>query len=291
MLEQGVDALIGTPGRIIDYYKQRVFDLKSAQVMVLDEADRMFDLGFINDVRYLLRGMPKPEKRLNLLFSATLSHRVTELAYDQMNNPQTVDVAPEQVTADRVEQQMYYPAAEEKVPLLLGLLNTLQPTRAIIFVNTKRAGEKVWGYLEGNGFKSAILSGDGPQNKRQSLLAKFQQGEFPLLVATDVAARGLHVPEVSHVFNFDLPQDAEDYVHRIGRTARAGASGMAISFACEDTAFSLMDIEAYIEQKIPVQRIEESLLVKPQPRVRMERDSRPARHRNDGKSGRNTKRR
>ncbi|MCK5639431.1 MAG: ATP-dependent RNA helicase RhlB, partial [Gammaproteobacteria bacterium] len=286
MLEQGIDVLIGTPGRIIDYYKQRIFNLKSAQVMVLDEADRMFDLGFINDVRYLLRGMPKPEQRLNMLFSATLSLRVSELAYDQMNDPQTVDVVPEQMTADRVEQQMYYPAAEEKIPLLLGLLKELQPTRAIIFINTKRVAEKVWGYLEGNGFKSAILSGDVPQKKRQSLLAKFEQGEFPFLVATDVAARGLHIPEVSHVFNYDLPQDAEDYVHRIGRTARAGASGIAISFACEDTAFSLMDIEAYIEQKIPVQQINESLLIKPQPRVRLKSTPRPA-HRRDGhgKSG------
>lgn len=281
MLEQGIDVLIGTPGRIIDYYKQGIFNLKSNQVMVLDEADRMFDLGFINDVRYLLRGMPKPEKRLNMLFSATLSLRVSELAYDHMNDPQTVDVVPETMTAELVEQQMYYPAAEEKIPLLLGLLKELQPTRSIVFVNTKRTAEKVWGYLEGNEFKSAILSGDVPQQKRQSLLAKFEQGEFPFLVATDVAARGLHIPEVSHVFNYDLPQDAEDYVHRIGRTARAGASGIAISFACEDTAFSLMDIESYIEQKIPVQQINESLLVKPQPRVRLKSAPRPA-HRRDG---------
>ena len=265
VIEAGVDVLIGTPGRVIDFFKQRVFDLRAAQVMVLDEADRMFDLGFIADVRYLLRKMPRPEERLGLLFSATLSHRVTELAYEHMNNPQAVAVQAEQVTADRVQQFIYYPASDEKIPLLLGLLKKLEPRRSMVFVNTKRAAEEVWSYLQGNGYSAAILSGDVPQNKRQKLLAQFTAGELPVLVATDVAARGLHVPGVTHVFNFDLPQDAEDYVHRIGRTARAGESGVAVSFACEDYAFSLMDIEQYIGAKIPVNPIAEELLVKPQP--------------------------
>ncbi len=274
-LTEGVDILIGTPGRIIDYFKQHVFDLRMLQVMVLDEADRMFDLGFIKDIRYLLRRMPHPEKRLSMLFSATLSLRVTELAYEHMNNPVTVEVVPEQVTADKVSQKVYYPAMEEKIPLLLGLLKHEQPQRAIIFVNTKRTGERVWGYLEGNGIKSGILSGDVPQKKRQRLLQEFEQGAFPILIATDVAARGLHIPDVSHVFNFDLPQDAEDYVHRIGRTARAGATGKALSFACEEYAFSLAEIEEYIGQKIPMEGITSDILIDPEPPRRMERSKRP----------------
>jgi len=273
-LEAGVDILIGTPGRIIDFFKQHIFDLRAIQVMVLDEADRMFDLGFIKDVRYLLRQMPHPEKRLGLLFSATLSYRVTELAYEHMNQPQLVEVVPEQVTAERVVQTVYYPGSDEKIPLLLGLMKRLQPTRSIVFVNTKRVADRVWGYLEGNGFRTAILSGDVPQNKRQQLLARFESGEYPILVATDVAARGLHIPEVSHVFNFDLPQEAEDYVHRIGRTARAGATGVAISFACEEYAFSLGDIESYIGHKIPLEPITSELLAEPLPPVRSEHSRR-----------------
>ena len=285
-LEEGVDILIGTPGRIIDYFKQHVFDLRKLQVMVLDEADRMFDLGFIKDIRYLFRRMPHPEKRLSMLFSATLSLRVTELAYEHMNNPVTVEVVPERVTADKVNQTVYYPAMDEKIPLLLGLLKHEQPQRAIVFVNTKRAGERVWGYLEGNGIKCGILSGDVPQKKRQRLLQEFEQGAFPVLVATDVAARGLHIPDVSHVFNYDLPQDAEDYVHRIGRTARAGASGKALSFACEEYAFSLAEIEEYIGQKIPMATISSELLVSPEPPRRMERSKRPhSQPRGGGKSG------
>lgn len=273
-LEAGVDILIGTPGRIIDYFKQHVFDLRAIQVMVLDEADRMFDLGFIKDVRYLLRHMPHPEKRLGLLFSATLSYRVTELAYEHMNRPELIEVVPEQVTAERVVQSIYYPASEEKIPLLLGLMKRLQPQRSIVFVNTKRAADRVWGYLESNGYRTAILSGDVPQNKRQQLLAHFESGEYPVLVATDVAARGLHIPDVSHVFNYDLPQEAEDYVHRIGRTARAGATGTAISFACEEYAFSLGDIESYIGHKIAVEPISSELLAEPLPPLKPEH-SRP----------------
>ena len=274
-LEEGVDVLIGTPGRIIDYFKQHVFDLRALQVMVLDEADRMFDLGFIKDIRFLLRRMPNPENRLSLLFSATLSYRVTELAYEHMNNPETVEVVPEQVTAEMVEESVYYPAQEEKVPLLLGLMQQEKPLRSIVFVNTKRVADRVWGYLEGNGYPTAVLSGDVPQKKRQHLLERFASGELPVLVATDVAARGLHIPEVTHVFNYDLPQDAEDYVHRIGRTARAGASGKALSFACEEYAFSLSEIEEYIGHKIPMESISSDLLIEPKPRKKPEHSRRP----------------
>ena len=255
-LEEGVDILIGTPGRTIDFFKQKVFNLRNTEVLVLDEADRMFDLGFINDIRYLLRRLPQPDKRLNLLFSATLSFKVTELAYEHMNNPEMVRIEPEQITAKQVTESVYYPADNEKIPLLIKVLMDEKPERGIIFINTKHNAERLHRYLEGNDFDNAVLSGDVPQKKRQSILNRFQEGKLPLLIATDVAARGLHIPAVSHVFNFDLPQDAEDYVHRIGRTARSGASGKAISFACETYAYSLPDIEAYISHKIPFEQID-----------------------------------
>ncbi len=268
LLAEGVDILVGTPGRLIDYFKQGVYKLKDVEIVVLDEADRMFDLGFISDIRYILRRMPAPEKRLNMLFSATLSHRVLELAYEHMNSPTLVKINPEQVTADKVTQVLYHVANDEKIPLLLGLLKRMDPHRTIVFVNTKRAAEKVWSYLEGNGVHSAILSGDVPQKKRQRLFNEFSKGELAALVATDLAARGLHIPDVSHVFNYDLPQNSEDYVHRIGRTARAGASGDAISFGCEDYIYSLMDIEAYIGYPIPTAPITEDLLLSPEPPVK-----------------------
>jgi len=281
-IHDGIDILIGTPGRTIDFFKQRVFSLKSCDVVILDEADRMFDLGFIDDMRYLLTRCPAPDKRLSLLFSATLSHRVGELAYVHMNDPVEIRIKAETKTADKIEQSIYYPANAEKIPLLLGLMEKLQPTRSIVFINTKRVADKVYAWLEGNGYKSALLSGDVPQKKRQTLLKKFQDGEFNTLVATDVAARGLHIPEVSHVFNFDLPQSGEDYVHRIGRTARAGASGNAISFACEDYAHYTMDIEDYIDQKIHREAVTSDLLVEPQPPIKMERRPRPGGNRGGG---------
>jgi ATP-dependent RNA helicase RhlB len=267
----GVDILIGTPGRLIDYFKQHVFDLKMAHALVLDEADRMFDLGFIKDIRYLMRRCPPPEERLGLLFSATLSHRVQELAYEHMNNPVLVNVEPEKITADRVRQLLYHTANEEKIPLLVGLLLHGDPLRSIVFVNTKRNADRVWSYLEGNGFKCAVLSGDVPQKKRQRLLKEFQSGTLPVLIATDVAARGLHIPDVSHVFNYDLPQDAEDYVHRIGRTARVGKDGDAISFACENYVYSLPEIEKYIGHKIPVEAVPEECIAELKPPVRIQR--------------------
>ncbi|HHH35940.1 MAG TPA: DEAD/DEAH box helicase [Gammaproteobacteria bacterium] len=263
-LRQGVDVLIGTPGRMIDFFKQRLFSLKGVEAVVLDEADRMFDLGFIRDIRYLLRRMPPPSERLTMLFSATLSFRVMELAYEHMNNPELVRIETDRVTADKVQQSIYYTSNDEKIPLLLGLLRRLEPRRSLVFTNTKHAANRVCDYLRHNGFDAAVLSGDVPQKKRLSLLKRFQQGELAILVATDVAARGLHIPDISHVFNFDLPQDPEDYVHRIGRTARAGASGTAISFACEDYAFYLPDIEAYLQHKIPMAAISDELLVTPE---------------------------
>ena len=250
-LEEGIDVLIGTPGRLIDYYKQHVFDLKHVQVLVLDEADRMFDLGFIADIRYILRRLPQPQRRQSMLFSATLSYRVLELAYEHMNNPELVRIEPDKMTVDLVRQIMYYPSMEEKVPLLVGLLRQSEARRTMIFVNTKRMAERLESVLKANDFHAQALSGDVPQAKRLRFLRDFHNGDLAVLIATDVASRGLHIPDVSHVFNFDLPQDAADYVHRIGRTARAGAEGDAISFACEEFAVSLPDIESYIGHKIP----------------------------------------
>ncbi len=276
-LEEGIDILIGTPGRLIDYFHQHIFNLKSVEVVVLDEADRMFDLGFIKDIRFLLRRLPKPDKRLSMLFSATLSFKVTELAYEHMNNPQLIQVETDKVTATQVREISYYPANDEKIPLLIGLLRTMGATRTMVFVNTKRTGEEVHAYLESNGFHVATLSGDVPQKKRLQFLSQFEKGEIPIMVATDVAARGLHIPGVSHVFNFDLPQDAEDYVHRIGRTARAGASGDAVSFVCETYAFSLPDIEKYIGHAIP------SAPVTPELLAEVQRPKTIHRHRQNGK--------
>ncbi len=267
----GVEVLIGTPGRLIDYFKQHVFDLKALEVMVLDEADRMFDMGFIADVRYLMRRMPHPTDRLNMLFSATLSYRVMELSYEHMNNAVFVRIEPDKVTVDRVRQLMYLPATNEKIALLVGLLRQLEAHRTMVFVNTKRAAENVEAYLKGNGFNAAVLSGDVPQKKRLRLLREFTEGQLPILVTTDVASRGLHIPDVSHVINFDLPQDAEDYVHRIGRTARAGAEGDAISFACEEYSFSLPDIEQYVGHPIPREAIQPQMLAVLQPPAKRER--------------------
>ncbi|HEY8095997.1 MAG TPA: DEAD/DEAH box helicase [Methylobacter sp.] len=268
-IKSNVDIIIGTPGRIIDFYRQNAFTLDHVKVTVMDEADRMFDLGFIKDIRFLLRRMPPPDQRLNMLFSATLSYKVTELAYEHMNNPVLIRIETEEVTSKSIQQSAYCPSNEQKIPLLVGILNQHKPQRSIIFVNTKRCAERLDDTLNANGYKTAALSGDVPQDKRQRLLADFQENKITLLIATDVAARGLHIADVSHVFNYDLPQDVEDYVHRIGRTARFGASGVAISFICEQYAYSMPDIEEYIGQKIPVEAITADLLadiVKPERR-------------------------
>ena len=229
IISEGIDVLIGTPGRIIDYFKQGVFKLDQVEVAILDEADRMFDLGFIKDIRYLLRRLPPPEKRLNMLFSATLSQRVMELAYEHLNEPELVRIEPDKVTADRVRQAIFFPSNAEKVPLLVGLIREMGAARIMVFVNMKREAERLQAYLEANGIEAAAISGDVPQRKRLKMLMRFQSGDLPVLIGTDVASRGLHIPDVNYVINYDLPQDSEDYVHRIGRTARAGAWGNDIA--------------------------------------------------------------
>ncbi len=289
-IEKGCDILIGTPGRIIDYFKQGVFSLNELEVLVMDEADRMFDMGFIADIRYLLRAMPEPKQRQSLLFSATMSERVKELAYEHMNSPETIVVESEQVTADKVEQTAYMPANEDKIPLTLGLLRENSDAKAIIFINTKHQGEKIQAWLEINEFQSGLLSGDVPQKKRERLLKEFKEGKITTLVATDVAARGLHIDAVDTVINFDLPNDAEDYVHRIGRTARAGASGKAISLVCETYGMNIMDIESYIDSKIPIHKAYSDKLVAdlkkpaPQPRRAKSGNSKPDRKTSDRKA-------
>ena len=292
-LAAGVDVLIGTPGRLIDYFKQKIFDLKKLEIAVLDEADRMFDLGFITDIRFLLRRMPEPDQRLSMLFSATLSHRVMELAYEHMDNPIPIKTETTGVTAAGVQQALYQPADDEKIPLLLGLLKALEPPRSIVFVNTKRAAERIEGFLLGNDIACGTLSGDVRQSKRQRILADFTAGKLPILIATDVAARGLHIDDVSHVFNYDLPQQAEDYVHRIGRTARAGTEGVAVSFACENYSFSLPEIQEFIGQSIPLVMITDEMLITPKPAKRIERSadkSRPSSKNKHSSSSRDSSR-
>ncbi|HKI60406.1 MAG TPA: DEAD/DEAH box helicase [Mariprofundaceae bacterium] len=258
--DEGVDILVGTPGRLIDYLKKNCYSLSKCEMLVIDEADRMFDLGFIKDLRFMLRRLPKYNERQSLMFSATLSHRVLELAYEHMNDPVKLRAEEGSLTADGIEESMYHTAMEEKFPLLVHILRSQNVERGMIFINQKRTGEKVARNLARYGFAVGILSGDVRQKKRMRILEDFSAGKLHLLVATDVASRGLHIDGVTHVFNYDLPDDAENYVHRIGRTARAGAKGTAVSFACEHFCFGVPDIEAYIKRSIPLMRIEHEWL-------------------------------
>jgi ATP-dependent RNA helicase RhlB len=252
ILKQGTDIVICTPGRIIDYLKQGVFKTAGIQVLVIDEADRLFDLGFTKDMRYILRKLPHYEKRLSMLFSATLSYRVLALTYDYMNLPEFISVTPQEVTVEGVEQALFHVASEEKLPLLLGLFERERWNRVLIFANTKAGVEWLSQRLKGNGLPAEGITGDLPQKKRFQLMARFKAGSIKILVATDVASRGIHVEDISHVINFELPQDPESYIHRIGRTARAGRTGKAISFACEDCVFYLEPLETRLGYKIPI---------------------------------------
>jgi len=255
VLEQGVDILIGTTGRIIDYFKSKVIDLSNIQVVVLDEADRMFDLGFIKDIRFLFRRMPPATERLSMLFSATLSLRVQELAYEHMNHPEHVQVEPEQMTGVRIKEELFYPSNEDKMLLLLSLMEEEWPEKAIVFANTKHVCEDVHAWLENDGHRVGLLTGDVPQKKRMKILEEFTKGTLDILVATDVAARGLDIDELPFVINFELPHTAEDYVHRIGRTGRAGHHGYAISLVSSEEKHWLSEIEKLIKLQIPQERV------------------------------------
>jgi ATP-dependent RNA helicase RhlB len=260
-LRAGCDLLIGTPGRLLDYEQQGATSFGSIESLVVDEADRLFDLGFIVDLRRILRRCPPPRRRHSMLFSATLSVRVMELSWEHMNDAVKIEIRPEQMTADRVEQVLYHVSTREKLSLLLGLLAREGEGRVMLFVNTKRFAERLVTVLAKHGHRIGAITGDLPQSQRLKILADFKAGNLPLLVATDVASRGLHIDDVTHVINVDLPQDPEDYVHRIGRTARAGRSGKAISLACDDYVFSLDAIQKLIGQKIPVGFADDSLFV------------------------------
>lgn len=275
-IADGIDILIGTPGRLIDYFKQHVYDLRAAEVAVLDEADRMFDLGFIKDIRFLMRRLPPPGQRLNLMFSATLSHKVMELAWEHLGDPEWIKSETTSITARGIEERLLHVGKDDKRNVLINWLRAEQPRHTMIFVNTRRAAEYVEENLERAGIRGGMLSGNVPQTKRERLLAAFKSGDIHVLVATDVAARGLHVPGVSHVVNYDLPQDAEDYVHRIGRTARAGAKGEALSFCCEEYVFSLPEIEELIGYPIPSEQAPSEWTERPELGPRPPRKPRPS---------------
>jgi ATP-dependent RNA helicase RhlB len=260
-LADGCDVLIGTPGRLIDYLKQHVWSPRRVEVLVIDEADRMFDMGFIADLRFILRRLPPPEQRQSFLFSATLSFRVMELTWEFMNNPAQISITPQQKTAERAEQSLYHVGREDKFRLLLGLLRREGGDRILIFSNTREEARRIEDRLTRNGWDARALTGDIEQKRRLRILNDFKEGKLPVLVATDVASRGLHIEAVSHVICWDLPDDAEDYVHRIGRTARAGAGGKAISLVDEASALRIEAIEKFIGQKIAVEWAEDDLFV------------------------------
>ena len=251
-LKKGVDIAICTPGRIIDYINQRVFKTAGIKIVVIDEADRLLDLGFAKDMRYILRKLPHYEKRQSMLFSATLSYRVMELTYEYMNLPEFISVTPEEVTVEGIDQVLFHVGGERKLSLLLGLLKREEWNRLLIFVNTKAGVEWLTQKLKGNGWPAEGITGDLPQRKRFQLMERYKNGNIKILLATDVASRGIHVDDISHVINYDIPQDAENYVHRIGRTARAGKSGRALTLACERYVYHLEALETMIDFKIPV---------------------------------------
>ncbi len=251
-LEEGVDFVAGTPGRVLDMLREGKLKLSRLEVLIIDEADRMFDMGFIDDLSAIMRHVPPPGQRQAMLFSATLSPEVVRLASRWLKSPRRFSVTPTEITTDRIEQRLFHVSSREKLSLLMGLMQKEQPVRSMVFVNRKVDGEEVAWRLTQNGFESVYLSGDLPQKKRLRIVEAMKAGHIQTLVATDVASRGIHVDDVSHVFNYDVPQDAEDYVHRIGRTARAGAFGKAITLACEDTVGSLPAVEKLLGKPIPV---------------------------------------
>ena len=259
-LRQPPDLLVGTPGRLIDYERQGATTFRGVEILVIDEADRMFDMGFIRDLRQILRRCPPYDRRQTLLFSATLSVRVMELAWEHTNNAEKVEVEPERVGAHGITEVLYHVSSREKFGLLHAVLEREGGKRILIFVNRRTTAVELVRALTANGYPARALAGNVPQEKRLKIVNDFKEGRLAVLVATDVASRGLHIEGVSHVINYDLPQDAEDYVHRIGRTGRAGALGQAVSFACEDYVQSLDAIVKLIGRDIAVLWPDEELL-------------------------------
>jgi ATP-dependent RNA helicase RhlB len=260
-IADGIDILIGTPGRLIDMSDKRMLNLHQFSYAVIDEADRMFDMGFVHDVQTILRRLPSREARQTMLFSATLSTSVKQLASQLMNEPSEVHIESENITVDTIEQQVYHVGSSQKIELLLGLLKKYPVARVLIFVNMKHMAEELSERLNGNGFTADYLTGDLPQNQRLRRIDRFKNNELPILIATDVAARGIHVDDLELVVNYDIPMHSENYVHRIGRTARAGKSGRAITLACETFVEFLAPIEKFIQMKIPSVVAEEDLYI------------------------------
>jgi ATP-dependent RNA helicase RhlB len=262
-LQRNPDLVVATPGRLMDYLRQHLIDLSAVEILVIDEADRMFDMGFIRDLRFIFNRLPPVERRQNMVFSATLSPQTLEFAYEHMNSPEAVEVNKTGEIVDRVEEKLYMPGQHEKLPLLINLLKRPEIDRALVFVNTRMAVERLSENLIRRGVPACGISGLVLQRKRERLLEGFRSGEIKVLIATDLVGRGLHVPKVSHVFNYDLPHQAENYVHRIGRTARIGARGVAVSFACDRYGHIMPDIEKYVGHKLPVEPITDDMLVMP----------------------------
>jgi ATP-dependent RNA helicase RhlB len=261
LLEKGdIDIIIGTPGRLIDFVKQGKINLKEIGILVIDEADRLFDMGFLPDIRWMFKRMPKYNERQTMLFSATLGTRTRELSWEHMNNPFEIILNPDRVTVEAISQIVYHVESREKMSLLLGILKRCEQENALIFTNTKQAAFMVANRLEHNGYRSEYLIGDLPQNKRQDIIESFKSGRLQYLVATDVAARGIHIDNLDLVVNYDLPEDPENYVHRIGRTGRTGKSGRAITLACEKFVMGLASVESFIDMKIPVEWADEAFL-------------------------------
>jgi len=270
-LRKGVDIVVGTPGRLIDYMKQGILKTAGIEIIVIDEADRLLDMGFIKDLRFVLKKLPSFTERQTLLFSATITFSVVEATYHFMKIPVEVSATPESITVEEVTQQLYHVSRREKFRLLLGLISTIDSEKILIFSNTKSGVTMVKERLTRNGISAQALSGDIPQRKRLKILERFMKGEIRVLIGTDVASRGLHIEDVDCVILYDLPQNPEDYVHRIGRTARAGRSGVAISLSSEDDAYYLEPIEHLIGQKLPFRVAEESELgEEAQPQARHE---------------------
>ena len=250
-LKKGVDIIIGTPGRVIDLQEGGNLSLTDAKFCVIDEADRMFDMGFYPDLRKILKCLPEAEERQTMLFSATLNSYVKNLAWEYTRDPVEIEIEAENITVSEIQQELLHVSSDEKMKLLLGIIKNENPESLIIFCNTKRSCEVVAKRLQMNDIKAEFLIGDLPQAKRLQILKSLKAGEVKCLVATDVAARGIDVDDLAMVINYDLPVEAENYVHRIGRTARAGKSGKAYTFCSEQDVYNLPAIERYIEMSIP----------------------------------------
>lgn len=261
LLEQGVDLIIGTPGRLLDFLSKDKLDFRNLQFLVIDEADRMLDMGFMPDIKRIVRSASATEDRQTMLFSATLDSKTREFSRNFMQRPVTIKINPEEVAVKKISQIIYHVSSDEKINLLLGVLKHHNPPNTLIFTNMKRDAFEVAGHLEANGYPCEHLSGDLAQKKRLRIIEKFKSGEIPILVATDVAARGLHVDDLELIINYDLPQNCENYVHRIGRTARAGKTGKSITLACENDIYNLPAIEDFLKEKIPVGLPDEELFM------------------------------